>query len=51
MEATEIRAVIPMTTPMTVKKERSLFSRRVVKAIRAFSPRWMRMVVGGEAPS
>src|SRR5438309_12043162 len=44
METTERRAVMPMTTPRTVRKERILFSRRVVRAIRAFSPMFMRMV-------
>src|SRR6516162_6717088 len=39
METTESKAVMPMTTPRTVRKERVLFSRRVVRAIWTFSPR------------
>src|SRR5580700_4949056 len=37
METTESNAVMPMTTPNTVRNERILFSRRVVRAIWAFS--------------
>src|SRR5215471_8949306 len=38
---TESSAVMPMTTPSTVRKDRILFSRSVVSAICAFSPRCM----------
>src|ERR1700688_5045285 len=43
MEETVISAVIPMTTPSTVRNERSLFSRSVSRAIFAFSPSAIRM--------
>src|SRR5580704_12003017 len=43
METTESRAVMPMTTPSTVRNERILFSRRVLSAILAFSPMVMLM--------
>src|SRR6266851_5418585 len=44
METTESKAVIPMTTPSTVRNERILFSRSVLTAICAFSLRFMRNV-------
>src|ERR1700745_947925 len=42
METTESKAVIPMTTPSTVRNERIFFSRSVLMAICAFSLRFMR---------
>src|ERR1700674_5813409 len=44
METKGRRAGEPETTARTGRKERILFSRRVVRAIRAFSPMFMRMV-------
>jgi len=40
MEATAVSAVMPITTPKTVRKERSLCSRSVSSPILAFSPKW-----------
>src|SRR6266403_5763261 len=43
MDDTVMSAVIPMTTPNTVRNDRTLFSRSVSSAIFAFSPREIRM--------
>src|SRR5580704_18135005 len=43
-EETVMSAVTPITTPSTVRRERILFSRRLLRAIRAFSPRGIPMV-------
>src|SRR4030088_1254532 len=43
MDDTVMSAVIPMTTPNTVRNDRILFSRSVSSAIFAFSPREIRM--------
>src|SRR5580692_6719111 len=42
---TDSSAVIPITTPSTVKNDRILFSFSVVSAIRAFSPRAIRILL------
>src|SRR5260370_2529606 len=43
MDDTVMSAVIPMTTPNTVRNDRTLFSRSVSSAIFAFSPREIRI--------
>src|SRR5712671_5522205 len=44
MDETVMSAVIPMTTPSTVRKDRTLFSRSVSSAIFEFSPNDILMV-------